>query len=337
VLAGPVVAVCTSLAAVVATSAAGVPLRDPGHASSRRLVVAICLVASLTGLEVVVRAGRRAGTPRPSLAEVRRAWRERWTPARLLVVGSAVVSFYVTYLAYRNLKSVVPLLRPGVLFDGGLADVDRSLFAGHDPAALLHSLLGTGIAAHVLSAVYGFFFVFVPLSLAVALALLPDVRAGLFYVSAQSINWALAAVSYFLLPSLGPIYAHPSAFAHLPPTAIAHLQQVLLDQRIEFLRDPAVPGAAQSIGAFASLHVSIFFTAALATHLLKLARAVKITVWALFAMTVTATTYLGWHYVVDDIGGMIIGVASLALARALTGIDPRTVPRRPPGPNPAPA
>ena len=39
-----------------------------------------------------------------------------------ITVGTALVSFYATYFAYRNLKSVVPLLRPDELFDRQLAD-----------------------------------------------------------------------------------------------------------------------------------------------------------------------------------------------------------------------
>ena len=266
-----------------------------------------------------------------------RSGRARCTPARLATVIGALVSFYVTYLAYRNLKSVVPLLRPGELFDRRLAEIDRSLFAGHDPAALLHSLLGSGISAHVLSGVYELFFAFVPVALAFALVVLPDLRAGLFVTTALAFNWALAAASYFLLPSLGPIYAEPADFAHLPRTGVSGLQEALLDARVEFLRDPSAAGGAQSIGAFASLHVSIFFTAALATHLLGLGRYVKIGVWVLFALTVAATVYFGWHYVMDDLAGMAIGVMALAMARAIIGIDLRTARHPVPAPSPSPA
>jgi len=82
-----------------------------------------------------------------------------------------------------------------------------------------------------------------------------------------------------------------------------------------------VAGTAQSIGAFSSLHVSIFFTAALTAHLLGLARSLRIAAWVLFGLTVAATIYLGWHYVVDDLGGLVIGVLAIAMARALTGLD----------------
>ncbi|HEV2775806.1 MAG TPA: hypothetical protein VGV90_09465, partial [Solirubrobacteraceae bacterium] len=31
----------------------------------------------------------------------------------------------------------------------------------------------------------------------------------------------------------------------------------------------------------------------------------------------------GWHYVLDDVGGVVLGALALLLARALTGIDLR--------------
>jgi hypothetical protein len=148
-------------------------------------------------------------------------------------------------------------------------------------------------------------------------------QAGLFYATAQSLNWVLGAASYFLLPSLGPVYVEPSTFANLPATGVTRLQDILLDQRLEFLRDPAT-GTAQSIGAFSSLHVSIFFTAALAGHLLGLRLRLKILTWVLLCLTSAATIYFGWHYVLDDVGGLIIGLLALALARALTGFELRT-------------
>jgi membrane-associated phospholipid phosphatase len=271
---------------------------------------------------VVVRASRRAPGRIPSWSLIAQVRRERWTPRRGLIVGTTLVSFYASYFAYRNLKSVVPLLRPNELFDRQLADWDRALFGGNDPAALLHTLLGTGIATHALSAAYLLLFVFIPVTLAAALVFSPNLHAGLFYASAQSLNWLLGAASYFLLPSLGPIYTDPGVFASLPVSDASKLQELLLDQRIHFLRDPAV-ATAQSIGAFASLHVSIFFTGVLAAHLLGLGRRLRIGAWGLLGLTTLSTIYLGWHYVVDDIGGLALGALAIMLAQAITGFDVR--------------
>ena len=326
-IAGPAVAAVSVVAALLTTDAAGIPLRDPDHVAGRRLLLVFALVGLLVVFDVMVRAARGSGVLWPSRAAMQRIRRERWTLWRGLAVSSALISFYVTYLAYRNLKSVVPLLRPGELFDRQLADLDRTLFAGHDPAALMHAVMGTGTAAHVMSAAYMLFFAFIPITLAAGLVFSRDLQAGIFYTTAQSINWLLGAASYFLLPSLGPVYATPDFFAKLPVSGVTQLQDLLLDQRVEFLRDP-VAGTAQSIAAFSSLHVSIFFTAALAVHLLRLERSVKLAAWILLGLTVASTIYLGWHYVLDDVGGLILGAIAIALACVLTGFDVRGA-RRP--------
>lgn len=328
-VAGPVVAIVTVLTALLATQAAGVPFRDPDHVVGRRLAMVGCLVALLVALDIVVRAGWRSRTITPSRAAMRSVRRERWTRRRGAAVGSALVSFYVTYLAYRNLKSIVPLLRPDENFDRQLADFDRSLFGGNDPADLLHTLLGTGMAAEILSVVYVVFIFFVPISLALALVFSLDLQGGIFYATALSINWGLGAASYFLLPAVGPIYAAPAGFADLPATEVSRLQGLMLDQRLEFLRDPAAADAAQNIAAFGSLHISILFTAAVAAHMLGLGWRLRIGLWVLFALSAIATIHLGWHYVIDDLAGLVIGLTALALARRLTGFEPRTQKPRP--------
>ena len=82
------------------------------------------------------------------------------------------------------------------------------------------------------------------------------------------------------------------------------------------------PSAHRVIAAFASLHTSIMFTAAIAAQVSRIGRPVRIALWALVALTTTATVYLGWHYVADDLAGVVIALVALGLARALTGFQP---------------
>lgn len=324
-VAAPLVAAVTLVAALLTTREVGLPVRDPDHVAALYLVLVGLGMALLVVLEVVIGAARRTGTRRPSRAAIAEFRRERWTLGRAVAVGTALLSFYVSYMAYRNLKSIVPLLRPGELFDGQLAELDRNLFGGSDPAALLHSLLGTGVTPHVVSTAYVAFIVFLPLSLATALVFCRDVKSGLFYATALSLNWPLGAASYFLLPSLGPIYADPAAFAALPYTEVTRLQAVLLDQRVDFLRDAAA-STPQSIAAFASLHISMSLTAAVSAHLLGAGRRLKVALWSWLFVTTIGTIYLGWHYVVDDLGGVVVAALAIVLARALTGYEFRGAP-----------
>lgn len=321
-LAGPVLAVLFVIAAVIATDHVGLPLRDPDHVAATYFVLVGFGVAGLVCIDILLRAGARPGRPLPSRAEFGRVRRERWTVRRQVGAGAALVGFYLSYMAYRNVKSIVPLIRPDDNFDRQLADFDRDMFLGTDPWELLHSALGTGIATHILSTAYVAFILFLPLTIGATLVFARDLRAGIFYTLAQSINWVIGAASYYLLPALGPIYAYRSDFDSLPHSEVTRLQELLLDQRIDFLRDPST-ATPQSVAAFASLHISMSFTAALAAHLLGAHRRVKIALWVWFAVTTIGTVYLGWHYVVDDIAGMALGAAALGIARLLTGIDLR--------------
>jgi hypothetical protein len=321
-VAGPAVALVILVVAFACTREVGLPVRDPDHVAALYLALVGFGVALLVALDILIRAARSAGTFPPPRAELARVRRGRWTRARCLAAGSALAGFYVSYMAYRNLKSIVPLLRPDVNFDRELAEWDRALFAGHDPAALLHDLLGTGLTTHALSAAYVAFIVFLPLTIGVSLVFSRDLQAGLFYTTAQSINWLLGAGSYFLLPSLGPIYADPAAFSALPASEVTRLQGVLLDQRVAFLQDPA-GSTPQAIAAFVSLHISMSFTAAMAAHLLGAGRRLKIALWTWLGVTTVGTVYLGWHYFVDDIAGVALGAMALGLAAVLSGVDLR--------------
>jgi membrane-associated phospholipid phosphatase len=325
----PLVAIGLVVASVIACDHAGIAFRDPDNVAAQYVVLVGAGVALLVAIDVALRARRLTGTRWPTRHAMLAVRRERWTARRAVAVAIALVSFYATYLAYRNLKALVPFLRPDDLFDGELADVDRALFLGHDPAALLHGALGTGPMAHVLSTAYAAFIVFLPLSLGLALVFSHRLQLSLFYAAALSINWVLGAATYFLVPALGPIYAFPSWFGELPHTEASRLQQMLLDDRVGFLAQPAT-GTPQAIAAFASLHVAMSFTALLAAHLLRLSRALKIALWTWLAVTLVATVYLGWHYVVDDVAGVAIGALALVLARMLTGFDPRGVAGPPP-------
>jgi hypothetical protein len=322
-LAGPAVALVTFIAALLATDDAGARFRDPDHVAAKYFVAVGFGVMLLVVLDVAIRAARATGTRRPTREAMAAVRRQRWTPYRMLAAGGALVSFYVTYLSYRNLKGTLPLLRPGVLFDQELAAIDRDLFGGNDPAELLHQLLGTGVVpAHVLSTVYAAFIVFLPLCMGLALVFAPDLPTSLFFVTALSINWVLGIATYYALPALGPIYADPGMFAALPHTQVTGLQEILLEHRTLYLRDPNA-GTPQAIAAFASLHIAMSVTPLLAAYLLGLGPRVKAALWTWLVLTTLATIYFGWHYVLDDVAGLAMATVSLVMARAMTGYDVR--------------
>lgn len=116
----------------------------------------------------------------------------------------------------------------------------------------------------------------------------------------------------------GAVYVRPSASTDLPDTAAACLQDSLHANRLEALPDPHATEAMQGIAAFASLHASIVFTAALITHRTGAPRLVRIAMWTYLLLTAVVTVYVGWLSLLDVPAGLAVGATSVCLAARAT-------------------
>ena len=322
-LRAPVAIAAIGLAAMlIVAGLEGLPLRDPDarYVGSPLALIALIVTLFLV-VDLVPRAWRASRAQETGyLSTIAAVFRERWWGKRGLVVVGCILAFYGTYFAYRNLKSFMPFVNDAN-HDQALLDAERWLFFGNDPASILHSILGTGAIAHVLSFVYLAFLTFVPLSIGFALIWSSRLRVGIWYITTLSICWLMGALSYYLVPSLGPAYAEKTLFYSLPDTGVSELQNTLFDHRAEVLFDPQASSTVQSIAAFASLHIAVLFAAALLAQLAGAPRLLRIGLWTFLALTAVSTIYFGWHYVVDDIAGLLIGGVAVYGAARLTGIE----------------
>ena len=322
-----VLALGLATAAVAIAQVYDLPIRDPDGAIGPAYVWVPAVIVLAFLLDVVPRTVARAwsaGGLRRSLTAV---VGERWPLRQVQLVLVGLGSWYLTYAAFRNLKSFVPFVRDGV-DDGAVASVDRILAFGRNPADILHEMLGTGMTAHVLSFAYLAWIVFVPVSLVVAIVWSREAALGAWYVTAIGVDWVLGVASYYVLPTLGPVYTEPGRFSDLPATGTSRLQQLMIDERAAVVADPAATTAVQTIAAFASLHVAILVTACLVAHVARIRASVRWVLWMFLAVTVVATVYLGWHYLVDAIGGVAIGAAAAWLGAVATGNGHRLRPSR---------
>jgi hypothetical protein len=319
------VALGTGAVAVLCALILGLPLRDPDGFLGPTYVRLPVIAALMLAADVVPRAVLRTRSLRDAGREMVRIAHERWPWHRLRPALILLAAFYGTYVGYRNLKHFLPLIRPD-LVDDELREIDLALTGGIAPAQLLHDVLGTGAAAHVLSWVYLAFLLFVPGSLGLALAWNGRAREASWYVTALCLNWSLGTASYYFLPSMGPVYGEPGVFSALPETGTWELQMSLLESRALVVTDPEATDRVQSIAAFASLHVSIVLTAALIAQLVLSSVVVRAVLWVFFGLTAIATIYFGWHYIVDDVAGVAIAVGSVLLAGWGTGQFRRTPP-----------
>lgn len=311
----------TGLLAVLGAVVLDLPFRDPDGfigPAYIRLPVIVLFFLLLDMAPSLIREARATGQIWQTF---RRIAVQRWSLSRLTLVIAGLSAFYVTYVGYRNLKGYLPFVREE-LVDGPLHALDRTLMLGHDPGPWLHQILGTGLSAQVLSVVYVSYLLFVPLSLGAALVWSRDMSRGFWYVTALCLNWTLGVISYYMLPSLGPVFVYSYLYDGLPETGVSNLQEGLLTNRLDILANPEIATSIQGIAGFASLHVSVVFTAALFCHRAASPRALRWGLWVYLVLTVLSTIYFGWHYILDDIAGFAIGWLSVAVGQRVTGNRP---------------
>ena len=244
--------------------------------------------------------------------------RSHWTRERMTLVVLGVVCFYLTYVSYRNLKSFLPFVLNDTKYDRELHLLDRALLFGHDPGVLMHDLLGTGFMAFFLSFVYLWFLPLVPLALTAWLVWSRNLSFGYWFATSQCIAWTLGTLSYYALPTLGPGLASPYVYADLPATPTSSLMDALQSTRQRVLYT-GVEGVVQSVAGFASLHCAITLLVALMVQFTLRNRVLKVVFWTNFGFTVLATIYFGWHYLADDIAGIMIAFVAFYVGGVASG------------------
>lgn len=314
-------AVATLVAALVMAESLGLGFHDPDGSTGPTFVLLPVIVLLALVLDVVPRAVLRARSFKRIRASVAGVVRERWSAASLRFMAVGLVGWYATYASVRNLKGFVPFANHH-LYDNDLARLDRALFFGHSPAALLHDLLGTDVTAHVLSFFYLVWIVALPASLTIALVWARHDRVSSWWVTAVSVDWVIGVALNFALPTLGPVYNRPGDFDQLAATSTSALQHSMWVERLQVLADPVHTHTVQNIAAFASLHVAIATTACLVAQRAGLHRTIIWALRAFLAVTMVATVYFGWHYVSDVIAGLLLGFVGAWVGEQFAALDP---------------
>jgi PAP2 superfamily len=311
------IAVSMGLLAILAAVIFGHPLVDPdGFIGPSYLRLPTILLLGFA-LDLVPRTLWLArGNPRRFPEVFGERIRQHWTRPRIELVVSGILCFYITYVSYRNLKSQLPFIE-GVhhKFDRELFIIDKAVFLGHEPAIVLHDLLGDGLSAEILSSVYLWFLPLVPLALAVWLVWSRNLGFGYWFATSQCIAWTLGTASYYALPTLGPGFYHPWLYQTIDDTNAGHLMNSLANSRVWAVNTTAeslqsITSSLSGVAGFASLHVAITLLVALMIQYTTTMRWLKIVFWVNASITAVATIYFGWHYVADDIAGVAIALFS---------------------------
>lgn len=296
--------------ALIGSHQVGIPIRDPGGSIfTLRIVLTLAWFAFLVLVDASIRIGRSGWTIKKATNELRR----RWPMHRLALAFSGFLAYHLVYLSYHNLKSWNAL---NPVRDDQMLRLDKWLFFGNSPAVLLHDLLGQHVATWVLAVVYESFSYLVPMSFVAALVFANRIRDGFVFLASSLWVWILGTLSYYLVPSLGPFASAPKEFAGLPHTLITSAQTRYMADRAHFLHNPAASDAFNSVNAFASLHVGFTFMVLLMMRYYGFRLATRVmTIYV--AAVIVATIYLGWHFTLDDVAGLVLAYLAVLFGRLM--------------------
>lgn len=265
------------------------------------------------------------------IAVIRHDWRDylrairsrQWLVTSALVVAVNVLTTYF----YAVLKNSVPLLTTRN-YDQVLWNLDRSLFFGLSPSVFFLNLLSSHWLLMSLDWAYGHFF-FVAITVGYPIFLghrRNDLRMAFFTGGAAM--WSVGAWLYYAVPSLGPCYKFYDVWKPLkslfPVSTFWQYQLMQNYEKVLRVRVGVIDRSinlVEGIAAFPSLHVG--FHVFLALWLSRMSRFWGRVGWFLAAVIFIGSVVTGWHYLIDSLVGVVLGVGgywvSVVLLRWMEG------------------
>lgn len=258
------------------------------------LVLAVHLLASLRGLRAYV-------DPLSAQLDLRALWRERHF---LDDAGFIVLLMLIMNIALSGVAMIAELYRHTALewHDAQLWALEEALFAWLQTLPGLARLLGCW------EWIYHSMWVFVLTVLALLVSARRDQAACAMIVAAIQIFY-LAHVFALVFPTAGPALYWPEAFPWLEGSQTAELQAILSAYQ---QGDLAQNGVMYGLQACPSVHIGLAWLAG--RHLLRWKAGWWPLVLAVVAGIWGSTVVLGWHYVLDGLGGLLIAELALFVA-----------------------
>ena len=223
----------------------------------------------------------------------------------LLVLWSCVLSALLKFPMYLAARYRTPLQ------DHALARIDHDL--GFDAIAIVHWMAPHPWLRIFFTLSYGALFPLMVLG-----ALLPAVRyrfqAVKELIVATSFATIVGAVLFRFIPAIGPW----AVYGYAPSAPQLRCQELLLTLRTGNVHTLDLNES--GIVCFPSFHSLLAVVSCVALWSIK---PLRIPAAILATCIVLSTLTTGWHYLVDVIGGLLLTVLSIAVARAFTAVERR--------------
>lgn len=238
----------------------------------------------------------------------------RLYPEQILQDFRFTVAIVVMFVEFGMLKNLIPHINSSV-YDGAFAAVDRAICGGVLCSQALHSLLGTSTST--VETISGHYFWYYPYMSLVGFIFVVAASRELAqeYLFAFVSLFLVGTVVIYLGPTWGPVYFEPALFDFMKDSSLGRLQQSLWKMKRTLDVDPRNREAIFMISGFPSLHIAVVTAGSI--YLARLSRWLAWGSWVFVAITVNSTLYLGWHYLLDDVGAVgLVWVCILLAKRA---------------------
>jgi len=199
-------------------------------------------------------------------------------------------------------------------WDRAFADMDSALFFGTDPWTLVHAAFPGVIWGKIFNVFYHLWF-FVMFGIWFWVAGMPgNDRSRVGFLFASGFSWAVGGIVIATaFASVGPCYYErllgDPRFSGLMHTLRGYdLMAIALQDEWWDLFVAKSNGVGAGLSAFPSMHCAYATLFALFGFSRNWKLGWTLTIFAAFIYT--GSVYLGWHYAIDSIGGIVVGVCS---------------------------
>jgi membrane-associated phospholipid phosphatase len=209
----------------------------------------------------------------------------------------------VMFIEFGLLKNLIPLVN-GQVYDEWFIAADRMVCAGLSCSELLHSFFGRSAETlEYVSRHYYWYYTYMSLA-AFMFIVCSSRRLAHEYLCAFVTLFLLGTVVIYLVPTWGPVYYTPQPFEFMLGSEISGLQHSLWRMKGVLELNRSDPTAIFMISGFPSLHVAVVTLGSI--YLARIHRLLAWASWAFCILTLNSTIYLGWHYLLDDLGAVAL-------------------------------
>lgn len=210
-------------------------------------------------------------------------------------------SILVMFVLFALLKNIVPHVN-GRLYDEVFASSEKWMCGGAYCSAWLYSWFGQS-SVEFIGSTYRWYFPYMSIVLFIFIAQ-NNRRLAHEYCCTFVLLFLIGALWIYVLPTWGPIYWEPTSFSYLIGSSIGELQQELWRMKLHLDENPTSREAVFLISGFPSLHVAVVLLGS--WYLFGISRWLGIVSALFLVLIINSTVFLGWHYVADDVGSVLL-------------------------------